>query len=209
VRAILFDLDGTLVDSLDDIAGHLNSALADIGLPTRSTAEIRGWVGGGAAQLVTLAVSDATKVRDVLDRFRIHYRASPFGRSRVYPGLDAVLDGLAGRALGVLSNKPHELVTAIAGGLLARWSFQAIAGDRPDRPRKPDPRSLLAVAEELGIPASECALVGDSDIDILTARAAGAIGIAVTWGMTERDVLLAARPDHLVTTPGELAALLA
>jgi phosphoglycolate phosphatase len=210
VRAVVFDLDGTLVDSLGDIAYHLNTALVESGYPARGLDEIRAWVGTGAERLVAAAVPDRARVPEVLARFRAHYRAAPYDRTRIYDGLPRVLDGLARaeRALAVLSNKPHDLVVAIAERLLGRWPFRAIAGERADRPKKPDPGALVAVAGELGVPIEQCVLVGDSEIDVATARAAGAPCIAVAWGLRDREVLAAARPDVLVATPAELGELL-
>jgi phosphoglycolate phosphatase len=205
-RAVIFDLDGTLVDSLPDIAGHLNAALADAGFSTYSHAEIRRWVGSGAAQLVARAIGEQ-HVADVLARFRAHYRAAPYGRTRVFAGLGEVLDALAAQHLAILSNKPHDLVVAIADGLLARWPFRQIIGERPGVLRKPDPTSLLAIAAALEVEPASCVMVGDSEIDIATARAAGMPCVAVSWGLVDEAVLAAAGPDHLVSTPAALAAL--
>jgi phosphoglycolate phosphatase len=206
-RAAIFDLDGTLVDSLPDIAGHLNAALADAGFPTYSHAEIRRWVGSGAAQLVARAIGEQ-HAADVLTRFRAHYRAAPFGRTAVFPGLAEVLDGL-GQHLAILSNKPHDLVVAIAEGLLVRWPFREIVGERAGTPRKPDPTALLAIARALDVEPATCVMIGDSEIDIATARAAGMPSVAVTWGLCDVDALTAAAPDHLISTPEALAELFA
>ena len=210
IRAIVFDLDGTLVDSLPDIAGHLNAALVEAGYPARTLDEIKGWVGVGAAAVVAGAVPDATRVDEVLAKFRAHYRASPYGRTRVFAGLDTALDQLAGgRVLGILSNKPHELVVRIADHLLARWPFAAVIGERAGRPKKPDPAALLGIADELGVAPDRCVLVGDSEIDVATARAAGMPGIAVTWGLRDAEALASARPDYTVSTPEQLVQLFA
>src|SRR5262245_66676558 len=122
MQAILSDLDGTLVDSLEDIARALDAALADHGLALPRRDEVRSWIGGGARNLVTRAV-DTSQVDSVLARFRVHYGASPVLHTQLYPGLAAVLDRFvaAGVRLAVLTNKPQELTRAICDRLLARW----------------------------------------------------------------------------------------
>jgi len=136
VRAVVFDLDGTLVDSLADITTHLNAALVDHDLPARGREEIRQWVGYGAEELVIRAVPRKELVAPVLATFRTRYRAQPVIESRIYAGLGDVLDALASRyRLAVLSNKPHELTVDVCRTLLSRWPFAAIAGHRADRPR--------------------------------------------------------------------------
>jgi len=205
-RAAIFDLDGTLVDSLPDIAWHLNAALADAGLATYSNAEIRTWVGSGAAQLVARAVVGPDRIADVLSRFRVHYRAAPYARTSVFAGLAEALDHIGvERELAILSNKPHDLVVTIAEALLSRWPFREILGEQPGTPRKPDPQALLGIAKSLGLPPEACVLVGDSEIDVATARAAGMPSVAVTWGLCDPHVLEGA--THIVTTPAELAQL--
>lgn len=209
-RAVIFDLDGTLVDSLADIITHLNGAMSDHGLPTRTRVEIGEWVGYGAEQLVQRAVPDANQVPAVLATFRARYRTHPVIDTKVFPELPALLDSLASsRVLAVLSNKPHELTVAVVEQVLGRWPFKVVHGQRADRPRKPDPEALLQICRELDIPPSECVLVGDSEVDIQTARAAQVRGICVTWGLRDPIALRAAQPDVLVDTVAELAALFA
>jgi phosphoglycolate phosphatase len=210
LRALVFDLDGTLVDSLDDIALHLNAALVDHDLPVRARAEIAGWVGHGSAHLVARAVPDARDADAVLASYRAHYHARPVVHVRLYPGIADALDQLASRyRLAILSNKPEPEVAAIAAALLVRWPFAIVAGERTDAPRKPDPGSVTRVLAALATTPSGAALVGDSEVDLATARAATMTSIAVTWGFRSESALLAASPTHLVRSPAELAALLA
>jgi phosphoglycolate phosphatase len=207
-RALVFDLDGTLVDSLDDIMLHLNSALAEKGLPGWSRPEVGEWVGYGAENLVIRAVPHPEMVADTLARFREHYRARPVVSTCLYPELAGVLDRISqGRKLAVLSNKPHELTVRVCEQLLGAWPFAVIAGARPDKPHKPDPSALLDVCNELALAPSECVMIGDSEVDIQTGRAAGVPSVAVSWGLRPLTIIEAAGPDYVVHTPAELAAL--
>jgi phosphoglycolate phosphatase len=207
-RALIFDLDGTLIDSLPDIALHLNTMLAERGLEPRPLDEIGEWVGYGAENLIIRAIPHPEHVAEALEQFRAHYRARPVVHSRVFDGLGDVLDAIAaGRKLAVLSNKPHELTVACADALLGRWSFPVITGQRAGKPHKPDPAALVEVAEQLAIAPAECVMIGDSEVDIATARAAGVPSIAVTWGLRPLDVLVASKPDFIVDTPLALGAL--
>jgi phosphoglycolate phosphatase len=206
-EAVVFDLDGTLVDSLPDIAAGLAAALADHDLPVPAMAHIRTLIGGGARALIERVVEPA-RVDAVLARFRVHYAAEPFARTRVYDGLAPVLDRLSASCkLAVLSNKPHELTTVIAKACLGRWPFAPVLGAVAGTPLKPDPTAALAIAGELGVPPGRCAYVGDSAIDVHTARAAGMTAVAVAWGYRPRAELVEAGPHLLVDAPSELAAL--
>ncbi len=207
-RAVIFDLDGTLVDSLGDIITHLNAAMVDHGLPPRTPVEIGEWVGYGAEQLVQRAVPEASQVPAVLASFRARYRTHPVIGTKVFAELPAFLDALGkSHVLAVLSNKPHELTVAVVEQLLGRWPFKVVHGQRADRPRKPDPQSLVSVCSELGIEPRDCVLVGDSEVDIETARNAQVRGICVTWGLRDPLALRAAKPDVLVESVAQLAAL--
>jgi phosphoglycolate phosphatase len=210
ISGLVFDLDGTLVDSLDDIVLHLNAALAERDLPPRSRVEISEWVGYGADHLVVRAVPHPEMVADTLLRFREHYAARPVVHTHVFEDLVAVLDEIAkGRKLAVLSNKPHDLTVRVCEQLLGRWPFAVIAGQRSGKAHKPDPAALLEVAAELAIDPKECVMIGDSEVDVATGRAANVSTIAVSWGLRAVDILAAAGPDHLVHSPSELRELFA
>lgn len=205
MRAIIFDLDGTLVDSIDDIADALIAALGEHGYATPDRALVRTWVGGGARALVAHAVS-ADKVDDVVPTFLACYARRPVVHTRLYDGLAPVLDALAAKAtLAVLSNKPHALTQAIGAQLLARWPFARIDGARDGVPMKPAPDGALAIAAALG--ATDCVVVGDAVSDLACARAAGMMDVAVSWGYRPRAELAAAAPKVLADSPSDLLAL--
>jgi phosphoglycolate phosphatase len=206
-RAILFDLDGTLVDSLDDIAAALVGAVVDRGLPAPTRAQVRGWIGGGARRLVERAVPP-DQVDPVLARFRARYADAPVVHTRVYPGVDAILDRMAaaGHPLAVVTNKPHDLAVAICRVVLAPWPFAAVAGHRAGHALKPSPEPVLAVARELGAAPATCALVGDAGTDIAAARAAGMTAVGVTWGYGRRADLAGAQ--LVCDEPAQLLALI-
>lgn len=205
MRAIIFDLDGTLVDSIDDIAEALIAALGEHGYAPPDRALVRTWVGGGARALVAHAVSE-DQVDAIVPTFLACYARRPVVMTRLYDGIAPVLDALAKKAtLAVLSNKPHSLTQAICAQLLAPWPFARIDGARPGVPMKPAPDGALAIAAALG--ATDCCYVGDAVSDIACARAAGMIPVAVSWGYRPRAELVAAQPKVLADSPADLLAL--
>ena len=207
-RAVIFDLDGTLVDSLEDIASALDLALDDHGLARPTRALVRTWIGAGARNLIAQAVGEE-RTDSVLARFRVHYAASPVVHTQLYAGLDTILDRFAAHdlKLAVLSNKPDALTKRIAEVLLPRWPFAPVLGQRAHVALKPSPDAAFEVASAIGIAPEHCAFVGDSAIDILTARAARMIPVAVSWGFRPRVELAAANPALIADAPAELAVL--
>ena len=210
--ALIFDLDGTLVESLPGIAASLNRALALHGLPGHGDAEVRGFIGDGARMLVTRAMAPgeaALHLESVLRRFAEDYAVSwPHGTSP-YPGIAELLADLRrqGIPLAVLSNKPHVFTTEIVGKLFPKDTFAAVLGNREGLPHKPDPAGALEIAASLGVSPENCVLIGDSTMDLDTARNAGMASIAVTWGYQNREHLLGA--DRIAEDVEELAGLLA
>lgn len=211
LRAVLFDLDGTLVDSLGDIADAMNHALAHHGLPTHPEASYLRFVGEGVKELVRRAVPEGHEalLEPVLAAYRAHYDAHLFDRTAVYPGIPGVLSALAGQGvpMGVLSNKSDGSVKRLVAKLLPGVPFAAVYGERPGIPRKPDPTAALAMAAELGVAPRECGFVGDTAVDMDTARAAGMYGVGVTWGFRSHE-LQAHGARAVATTADELLAAL-
>jgi phosphoglycolate phosphatase len=211
-RGVLFDLDGTLVDTLGDIAASMNHVLGALGLPEHAPTDYRAFIGEGVARLAERAVP-AARVElapAVTAAFRAHYAEHLLDRSQPYPGIRAALAALVerGAALAVLSNKPDALTRRIVAALFPDVRFGSVAGSRPDVPPKPDPAAALAAAAALGLEPGACVLVGDSGVDMRTAVAAGMPGIGVLWGFRESAELLAAGARAVIGHPDELAAAL-
>lgn len=189
-RLAIFDLDGTLVDSLGDIAAAANAALEAHGLTPHPTDQFRDFVGWGVRRLIELAAPgiDSDRITAVEATFRDGYSANLIDRTAPFPGIVELLADLAAAdvALAVLSNKPEPLTVRVVDGLLADHAFVAVRGHRPDCPRKPDPRSFLEICDGAGVTPAEAVMIGDTDVDIETARAGGAPSIAVSWGFGRR-----------------------
>lgn len=212
LRAALFDLDGTLVDSLADIATAMNHSLTQHGLPTHPIPEYRHYVGEGVKVLVRKAIpADQEALQDsVLAVYRAYYAEHLFDRTVAFPGIPALLSQLAAEdvRLAVLSNKADAFTKKLVEGLLPGVTFRAVYGERAGVPRKPDPTAALSIAAELGVAPGECAFVGDTAVDMNTARNAGMYGIGVTWGFRSPEELRAHGARALATTADELLAAL-
>ena len=177
IRLVAFDLDGTLVDSHRDIADATNAAIADLGGRPLELSVITSLVGEGAAVLIRRAMSKAclnVDLRDALERFLIHYDARLLATTAPYPGMIETLRSLQnGRALAVLTNKPQQPSLRLLDGLGLRGFFSEVVGGDTPHGRKPDPAGLRAIMANAGVAPAETVLVGDSPVDLQTARQAG------------------------------------
>ncbi len=213
-NAVLFDLDGTLLDSLADIATSMNLVLSERGLATHPLADYRAFVGDGVSLLVRRALppgqrDDATAGACVA-RMREIYGGRAACTTRPYEGIPELLDGLEARGIrkAVLSNKPHELAVSLVATLLGRWAFDPVYGERPGVARKPDPGGALEVAARLGAAPATILYVGDTPIDIATARAAGMRALGATWGFRGEAELREAGAYALARSPVDVLAYL-
>ena len=212
-RLLVLDLDGTLVDSSRDIADAVNAALLRLApqAPPLSPERVMSFVGEGARLLVERTLADARLALDVELVLRTYlecYRERLLATTGLYPGMGEALDALTrgGITLAVLTNKPGDMSRAILEGLGVGPRFARILGAGDVAARKPDPAGLLALLGQLGVPADEAWLVGDSATDVRTARAASVRVAGAAWGFDPAG-LRAAGPDRLLAHPGELTGL--
>lgn len=220
-QAVIFDLDGTLLDTLADIARAMNGALRDAGLPEATEDEVRRRVGWGLTRLVRESVppdrrDDEALVAAIAAGTRTHYRREPVVYTTPYPGVPQLLEDLAAAdvPMAVLSNKPDDLVQPIVHQLLepilaARdRRFVAVRGQREGEPRKPDPASTTEIVAGFGAPAGDVHFVGDSEVDMETARAAGCVPVGVAWGFRAPAEVHAAGAEFMCYSIVELREVL-
>jgi phosphoglycolate phosphatase len=209
-RGVIFDLDGTLADSLQDIASAMNRTLEARGFPQHPVSAYRTFVGEGVRKLVERALPPGTEAlqESFLAAYQADYAEHLLDATRLFPGIPELLDALEGAevAVGVLSNKSDGPTRQLVEALCGRWKFRGVVGERPGVPRKPDPTSALALADILGAPPESVAFVGDTGVDMLTARAASMRPVGVLWGFRPKDVLDSGA--EAAATGEELARLL-
>ncbi|WPB78216.1 HAD family hydrolase [Archangium violaceum] len=213
LRAALFDLDGTLLDSLHDIGAAMNHALTTHGLPVHPLADYRRFVGEGVRVLVARAVPPGRQEHHeaVMASYKAFYDEHFLDHTRPYPGVREVLARLQGEGvkLAVLSNKPDAATRRLVEALLPDVRFGAVYGERSGVPRKPDPTAALGIAAELGVAPGDCAFIGDTAVDMDTARAAGMYSVGVTWGFRGVEELQAHGARALAHSSDELLQALA
>jgi phosphoglycolate phosphatase len=209
-RAVVFDLDGTLVDSLDDISAATNFALAAHGHGELATAEIAGYVGDGARLLLARAARlepTSAELAALLATFLERYTAHAVDHTRLSPGAEQALSALCGLPLAICTNKPRPTTEAVLGLLGVRALFSSVVAGGDTARNKPDPEPLVRVASELGLSSDELVMVGDLPQDVLCGRAAGARTVAVLGGFASADRLSAAQPDAVIESLRELPAV--
>jgi len=214
MKAVLFDLDGTLLDTLRDIADACNSALAQHNFPEHPVSAYRYFVGDGVLVLISRVIPgdhrDPATLAAVAATYREQYQRRWNATTRPYPGIPELLDQLTRReiALAVLSNKPDDFTRLCVGEFLSRWTFATVLGASPDYPTKPDPAGALQIARTLDIPAQDFIYLGDTATDMQTAVSAGMLPVGVLWGFRGAEELKTSGARHLIEHPRELLQLL-
>lgn len=213
-RAIIFDLDGTLLNTLEDLANSMNSVLVRFGFPAWEVEKYKYFIGNGIGNLVRKVLppgscNEAT-VAVCLAAFREEYGRRWAEKTRPYDGIPELLDELVKRnmQMAVLSNKADNFTRQIVAGLLPRWKFNAVFGERSSVPKKPDPVAAIEIAQLFGIPAGNFLYLGDTGIDMKTANAAGMYAVGALWGFRNAEELLENGAKALIAKPQELLDLL-
>lgn len=211
-RLLIFDLDGTLLNTLGDLAACCNEVLEAHGYPTHSLERYTDFIGNGVRRLVERALPDEARqperVELLLQEFKRLYTREIDRYTQPYEGVLPLLQELARRQvpMAILSNKFQAGVDSLVARFFPHIPFVACCGQRPDWPLKPDPAADLALLAQAGVSADQALHVGDSSVDVATARAAGIPSVGVSWGFSPEEQLLEA--DHLIHHPEELLLLL-
>ncbi len=209
-RAVIFDLDGTLLDTLDDLADAANRVLTVAGLPVHPRDAYRYFVGNGLQTLIRRILPQDRRNDEEVGRLSLAFRED-YGRNwhvqtSLYDGVAAMLTGLRERGvvLAVLSNKPDDFTRICVRRFLDGWRFEAVLGQRSGVPAKPDPGGALEIAGLLDLPPAEILYLGDSDTDMKTARAAGMFPVGAAWGFRTAEELRASGAGEVAGRPEEL-----
>lgn len=212
-RCYIFDLDGTLINSLEDLADASNWVLAESGLPTHPTEAYRYFVGNGAYKLAERmlpeSMRDEQTVAEYKARFDQRYNGHYLDKTKPYPGVSELLTHLKAKGvqLAVLSNKPNQFVQKICTEVFGEGFFDAVCGQRDGVSKKPAPDGVFEILKELGQKPEETLFIGDSNVDIQTAKNAGLHSAGVTWGFRGREELEEAGADYLVDEASQLESL--
>lgn len=213
IKAVIFDLDGTLLDTLEDLANACNYALKVCGFKTHNTYEYIRFVGNGRYKLIERIVPKEYKnnediIKKVLELFDKYYEEHMIDMTKPYEGIYEMLEELNKKdiKLAVVSNKPHEFAETVVNKYFED-KFEITYGQRINHPVKPDPKTVFEVMETLKIDKSQCIYVGDSDVDVNTAKNAGIKSIGVAWGFRGAGELREAGADYIIENPSELLEL--
>lgn len=212
VDAVIFDLDGTILDTLEDLKNSVNYALSNNGLPERSLEEVRAFVGNGIRLLVERSVplgTDEATINKCFSDFKQHYKANSANNTKPYDGIIDTLKDLKsnGYKLAVVSNKADFAVQTLVSDYFD-GIFHYAVGERDGIRRKPYPDSVISALEFLGVDNNNAVYVGDSEVDVETARNSELTCIAVTWGFRDKSVLESLSPEYIIDKPSQLTGIL-
>ncbi|AXX93670.1 phosphoglycolate phosphatase [Malaciobacter molluscorum LMG 25693] len=204
-KAIIFDLDGTLIDSVLDIALCMNKVLQELNLPTYKIEEYNYFLGGGVDVLVDNVLKNPSlKIKDiVIQRFKEVYDLAIHSNTKPYEGIYELLDELEKLdfKIAVLSNKPHKFTINYINTLFNKYNFIEVHGQKDDRPKKPHPAGALLISKNLNIPCEDIYFVGDTKVDMQTASNANMISIGVLWGFRDEKELKEHKANFIVEKP--------
>ena len=209
-KAVLFDLDGTLLDTREDVGDAMNRVLESKGFPTHTTEDYGTFLGSGARALVVRALPenyrDEATISESLDVFRLDYQENCTVKTAAYPGIPELLDKLVARGIkiGILTNKPDDTTLVCVRDLLAQWPFDVVIGHRDGQPTKPNPGGALEAAQRMEVAPGEVLYVGDTEVDMETAQRAGMAPIGVAWGFREAQVLEMSGAQAVISEPQDL-----
>lgn len=211
-KTVIFDLDGTLLDSIEDIASSMNKVLESLQLPTHKIEDYKHFVGGGVDILVENALNNQSKeIKDeVTKRFKIEYDGKLHSKTLPYDGIYELLDELKKLDinLAVLSNKPHEFTVSYVNHFFKNYNFKEIHGQKKDVPKKPDPKAALDIVKCLDSSCENTYFIGDTKIDMQTAKSANMTAIGVLWGFRDKKELRDFGADFIVSNPLEILKII-
>jgi phosphoglycolate phosphatase len=208
--AVIFDMDGTLLNTLEDLGDCMNRVLARAGYPTHPIDDYRYFVGDGIMNLVRRVLPeqrrDEETIRQIQTAMVEEYGKHWADKTDLYPGVSGLLDELMNREIkrGILSNKPHSSTEAIANRFFKDWRFDPVFGARDGVPRKPDPAAALEICAHWGLEPSEVLYAGDTNTDMQTARQGGMFAVGVLWGFRSREELIENGAKELIATPQDI-----
>lgn len=211
IESIIFDLDGTLFNSIEDIADANNAMLRNHGFPEHDLQKYIGWIGNGASKLVYASLpkevyESSKNLEQYLHEYSKRYAEGVAIKSDLYPGIEALLNFVSDKniSMSINTNKPQFLTNLVYQQYLINWHFKFVFGQSKEFPMKPNPAAALFISQNLRIAPENILFIGDSEVDVKTAEAAGMIPMAVPWGYGSIDLIGTTEKGIVVNTPGEI-----